>query len=447
MSESRFSWRDALLVYTKPRVIALWFLGFSAGLPFLLVFSTLSAWLRDYGVSRSAIGFFAWIGITYSIKVLWAPVVDRLRLPGLGRLGQRRGWMLLGQLGIACGLAGMAFSDPGQQLTLIALLGLLVAFSSSTQDIAIDAYRIEAAIPEYQGAMSAAYIFGYRVALLVAGAGALYLADKFNWPLAYLAMVALMAVGVITVLLVREPEHNRDVTAAETEHQLHHVAHLDHSSGRWARLQRWFLDAVVAPFVEFFRRNGKVALWLLLFISLYRLSDITMGIMANPFYLDLGFSKSEIAAIGKVYGFVMTIVGSMVGGLLVVRYGLLKPLLLGAVLVASTNLLFAMLAEVGPDRAWLALVISADNFSGGLSSTAFIAYLSSLTNRAYTATQYALFSSLMTLPGKFVSGFSGIVVDGSGYFSFFIYAALLGLPAVLMAFWLLRRDLRQAEEP
>ncbi|WP_426414784.1 AmpG family muropeptide MFS transporter [Aestuariirhabdus sp. LZHN29] len=440
MNESRFSWRDALLVYTRPQVITLWFLGFAAGLPFLLVFSTLSAWLRDYDVSRSAIGFFAWIGITYSIKVLWAPVVDRLRLPLLYRLGQRRSWILLGQLGITLGLVGMALSDPQQQLTSIALLGLLVAFSSSTQDVAIDAYRIEAAIVEYQGAMSAAYIFGYRVALLVAGAGALYIADSINWPVAYLSMAALMGVGIATVLLTREPDAQRDTVARTTEQQLMDRVHLDPDSSRWQRLEAWLLGAVVAPFVEFFRRNGVIALWLLLFISLYRLSDITMGIMANPFYLDLGFSKTDIAAIGKVYGFVMTIVGAMVGGLFVVRFGVYKPLLLGAVLVALTNLLFAQLAQVGPDKAWLALVISADNFSGGLSSTAFIAYLSSLTNRAYTATQYALFSSLMTLPGKFVSGFSGVIVDSSGYFDFFIYAALLGLPAVALALWLLLRQ-------
>jgi PAT family beta-lactamase induction signal transducer AmpG len=440
LSEQRFSWREALLVYTQPRVIALWFLGFSAGLPFLLVFSTLSAWLRDYDVSRSAIGFFAWIGITYSIKVLWAPVVDRLPLPGLARLGQRRSWMLLGQLGIAAGLVGMALLDPQSQLTSIALLALLVAFSSSTQDIAIDAYRIESAIAEYQGAMSAAYIFGYRVALLAAGAGALYIADAVDWPTAYLAMAALMGIGIGTVLLVSEPDHRPSESAQQTEQQLHRVVHLDNGSSGWQRLQAWFLDAVVAPFVEFFHRNGAIALWLLLFISVYRLSDITMGIMANPFYLDLGFSKSDIATIGKVYGFVMTIIGSLVGGLLVVRFGIFRPLLLGALLVASTNLLFAQLAQVGADLSWLTLVISADNFSGGLSSTAFVAYLSSLTNRAYTATQYALFSSLMTLPGKFVSGFSGLVVDSSGYFSFFIYAALLGLPAIVLALWLLKRQ-------
>ncbi len=244
----------------------------------------------------------------------------------------------------------------------------------------------------------------------------------------------------VTVLLIREPAHPANADAQSTEQQLRHAAHLDRAPTRRQRLELWFLNAVLAPFIEFFRRNGVVALWLLLFISLYRLSDITMGIMANPFYLDLGFSKTDIAAIGKVYGFVMTIVGSMAGGLLVVRFGLYRPLLLGAVLVALTNLLFAQLAQVGPDKVWLAVVISADNFSGGLSSTAFIAYLSSLTNRAYTATQYALFSSLMTLPGKFVSGFSGVVVDSSGYYSFFIYVALLGIPAILMAIWIVRTN-------
>ncbi len=422
------SWREALLVYTRPRVVAMIFLGFAAGLPFLLVFSTLSAWLRDEGLSRSVIGFFSWVGITYSIKVFWAPVIDRLPLPFLTRwLGRRRSWMLVAQLGIATGLAGMALSDPHHQLTAIALLAVLVAFSSSTQDIVVDAWRIEAEEDEYQGAMAATYVFGYRVALLAAGAGAFYIAEFQSWRVAYLTMAALMGVGIATTLLIAEPQHPPLASAATK-------ADLPLS----IRLAQWFRTAVIDPFVDFFARNGKLALLILAVIALYKLSDITMGVMANPFYLDLGFSKTEIANVTKIYGFFMTIAGAALGGVLVTRYGIMRPLLLGAVMVAGTNLLFALLARSEPNLTLLAIVISADNLSGGLATSAFIAYLSSLTNQAYTATQYALFSSLMTLPAKFLGGFSGIVVDTKGYEFFFIYAAMLGTPAILLVALLMR---------
>lgn len=435
-------WGEALHVYTRPPVIAMLFLGFSAGLPLLLVFSTLTAWLTDLSISRSTIGFFGWVGVTYSVKVIWAPVVDRLRLPFLTRtLGQRRSWILLGQFGIAAGLIAMVMTDAGSGLTLLALSAVFVAFSSATQDIAIDAFRIESAVDEYQGAMSASYIFGYRLAMLVAGAGALYIADFYSWTIAYLSMAALMSVGAIVVLLVPEPEHRINPQTASREQDLVHRMHAD-SQSLPARLGAWFVGAVVAPFVEFFRRNGNWALLILAFIALFRLSDITMGIMANPFYLDLGFSKSEIASIGKVFGFAMTILGSFAGGLIVVKYGIYRPLIAGAVMVALTNLLFAQLANIGPDIGWLAVVISADNLSAGFSNAAFIAYLSSMTNRAYTATQYALFSSLMTLPGKFLSGFSGVIVDISGYYTFFVYAAIMGIPAIVLSLLLWRHAIR-----
>jgi len=421
------TWREALLVYTRPRVIGMIFLGFSAGLPFLLVFSTLSAWLRDEGTTRTVIGFFSWVGVTYSIKVFWAPVIDRLPFPVLTQLlGKRRSWMLAAQIGIAIGLAGMAFVDIQTQLTQLALLAVLVAFSSSTQDIVIDAYRIEAVDRESQGAMAATYVFGYRLALLVAGAGAFYIAEYNSWKTAYLSMAALMGIGVLTTLIIREPEHFADskTKISATTFSL--------------RLRNWFSIAVIEPFVEFFSRNGKIALLILLLIAIYKLSDITMGVMANPFYLDLGFSKTEIANISKIFGFFMTIGGAMLGGILVARYGMMRPLLLGAVMVAFTNLLFAVLAISEPSLTLLAIVISADNLSGGLAASAFIAYLSSLTNQAYTATQYALFSSLMTLPAKLLGGFSGIVVDTQGYFTFFVYAAVIGLPAIVLVIVLIR---------
>lgn len=422
------SWQEAWQVYAQSRVIGMIFLGFAAGLPFLLVFSTLSAWLRDEGTTRTVIGFFSWVGVTYSIKVFWAPVVDRLPLPLLTRwMGKRRSWMLLAQLGIAGGLIGMAYSDVDTQLTRIALFAVLVAFSSATQDITVDAYRIEAMTPEYQGAMAATYVLGYRLALLVAGAGAFYIAEFSSWQMAYLVMAALMLVGVCTTLLIREPKHPavNSVVLKKTE------------GSEISRFIHGFKAALVNPFTEFFTRNGKVAMVILLLIAVYKLSDITMGVMANPFYLDLGFSKVEIANVTKVFGFVMSIVGAALGGILVVRYGIMRPMLLGSVLIVVTNLLFALLAVMEPDWRLLAAVISADNLSGGLATSAFIAYLSSLTHSAYTATQYALFSSLMTLPAKLLGGVSGIIVDHQGYPVFFVYAGLIGLPAIGLVIWLM----------
>jgi len=412
------------------------FLGFSAGLPFLLVFSTLSAWLRDEGVERSVIGFFSWIGVTYSIKVFWAPVVDRLSLPFLTEfLGKRRSWMLLAQLGIVVGLVGMGSSDSHNQLQQIALFAVWVAFCSATQDVVIDAYRIESVNPEYQGAMAATYVLGYRIALLVAGAGAFYIADYASWKVAYFVMASAMSVGLVTTLCLKEPDHkhfdgrlSEDVAVKR--------------QNIWRRLSISFVDAVLHPFVEFFGRNGKVGLLILMLIAVYKMSDITMGVMANPFYLDLGFSKKDIADISKVFGFFMTIAGAAMGGVLVVRYGIMRPLLLGAVMVAATNLLFAVLAVSNPNLLLLAGVISADNLSGGIATSVFIAYLSSLTSTAYTATQYALFSSLMTLPAQLLGGFSGVVVDSYGYTVFFIYASTVGLPAIVLVLLLMRYQSR-----
>jgi MFS transporter, PAT family, beta-lactamase induction signal transducer AmpG len=427
------SWLSALSIYTQPRVLGMTFLGFSAGLPFLLVFSTLSAWLSDEGISRSVIGFFSWVGVTYSVKVFWAPVIDRLPLPFLTRLlGRRRSWMLVAQIGIALSLLGMASTDIHSHLTTLALCAVAVAFCSATQDIVVDAYRIEAVSVEYQGAMSATYILGYRLALLVAGAGAFYIADYTNWQTTYCVMAAIMTVGIVTTLSIEEPQVSKDKAAQLIEQRLEASLGIKKNATLWARLVAWFIDAVISPFVEFFTRNGKLALLILALIGLYKMSDITMGVMANPFYLELGFSKKEIAEVSKIFGFFMTIFGASVGGILVARYGVMKPLLLGAILVSTTNLLFAMLAVAKPDLIYLAAVISADNLSGGIASAAFISYLSSMTNSAYTATQYAVFSSLMTLPANLIGGFSGVIVDQFGYQLFFIYASILGVPAVLL---------------
>lgn len=449
MENSSKTWWQGLAAYGQPRVVSMLFFGFSAGLPLLLVFSTLSAWLRDAGVDRSTIGYFSWVGILFSIKVFWAPVVDSKKIPWLGRrLGQRRSWMLLAQLGIVVGLVMMAITEPTEHLAWIAKWALLVAFFSATQDICIDAYRIEAADTELQGNMAASYIFGYRLALLVAGAGAFYIADWADWEMAYLSMAALMGVGLICTLVVSEPLAKITPMANQLEHDLTHWGNRI-SAIPWLLPRHridWFFAAIVAPFVEFFRRNSWYGLVILLFISVFRISDITMGVMANPFYLDMGFEKSEIASVAKIFGFFMTILGSIVGGILVTRFGLLKPLILGAVMVAVTNLLFAWMAMQPKDVTLLALVISADNLSGGISNVVFIAYLSSMTNQHYTATQYALFSSLMTLPGKFFGGFSGVVVDAVGYEWFFVYAAGLGMPAVLLAIYFLWRETRRSEK-
>lgn len=432
------SWLTALSVYTHRRVVTMVFLGFSAGLPFLLVFSTLSAWLSEAGVERSAIGFFSWVGITFSIKVLWAPVVDNLALPGLTRhLGARRSWMLLAQLGLLIGLLGMAATDPAESLWTMVAWAIWVAFCSATQDICIDAYRIESAEDDLQAAMAATYIFGYRFALLVAGAGALFIADSADWESAYNIMALAMLIGLGTTLLIKEPPHASQTRWGALEQSLlENLSSMPQGSAA-NKLQR-ALIMVYAPFYAFFAEYGRHALVLLVFIGMFRISDITMGVMANPFYLELGFSKSEIAGVAKAFGFGMTIFGSAIGGVLVIKMGIMRPLLLTAVLVVMTNLLFALMAQKGPDLTWLAWVISADNLAGGMSNVVFIAFLSSLVNRQYTATQYALFSSLMTLPGKFFGGFSGVLVDAVGYSWFFVYAAATGLPAVFLILFLIK---------
>jgi PAT family beta-lactamase induction signal transducer AmpG len=399
------------------------FLGFSAGLPFLLVAGTLTAWLAIAGVRMADIGMFAWIGIAYSLKFLWAPLVDRLPLPVLtASMGRRRSWMLVSQVGVAVGLLGVAASDPAGELPRIAAFAILAAFAAATQDIVIDAYRIEAVELKLQGAMAATYQIGYRAAIIAAGAGALVIADFGNWQLAYQAMAALMGIGMVTTLLIAEPD-----TPSRPESPVP------------GRMARWLADAVIGPFADFFRRNGRQALMLLLFIGFYRVSDMVLGVMANPFYIDLGFSLAEIATITKVFGVIVTLTGAALGGVAVARYGLNGPLVAGAVLLAVTNLFFAAMAVYGPELWFLVITISADNLAAGFTGTVFIAYLSGLTNVAYTATQYALFSSLMTLPGKFISGFSGQIVEAADWFSFFIYASLMGVPAILLALWVTRR--------
>lgn len=440
------SWLNAFSIYTHPRVLGMLSLGFSAGLPLLLILGTLSFWLREAGIDRTTIGHLSWIGLAYSFKWLWSPLVDRLSLPVLTRLlGRRRAWLLLSQVIIVIALAGMANTDPVMNLTHLVFFALAVAFASATQDIALDAYRIEAVAVELQGAMAATYQAGYRVAMIMASAGVLWIAaavdpsastyDHSPWRFAYLVMAASMAVGIITTLIIREPDvpYSRLISDNEKIAQL--ALAKWNLNPRLAGILIWLYGALVAPFRDFIVRHGRQALVILALIAIYRISDVVMGVMSNPFYVDMGYSKDEVATISKVYGVIMTIVGAAIGGVLTAKIGIMRTLFLGAVLSAATNLLFVWLAGRGHDVSGLVFTISADNLSAGIASCAFIAYLSGLTNSAYSATQYALFSSVMLLLPKFIAGFSGQFVDAYGYEYFFIATALLGLP-VLVLVWL-----------
>ena len=419
----RTPWLQTLRVYLEPASLRMLTLGFSAGLPLLLVLGTLSFRLREAGIDRSTIGYLSWVGLAYGFKWLWAPLVDRVPLPGLTRLlGRRRSWLLLAQLGVAAGLVGMALADPRVSLTAVVWCALAVAFASATQDIALDAYRIESAPTEQQPALAATYQTGYRLAMIWAGAGVLWLAaraqggaagyDNHAWQVAYFVMAASMALGVLTVLVSPEP------------------APLPLPAARSA--QEWVQSALVAPFADFFRRYKWQAALILALIAVYRISDVVMGIMANPFYVDMGYTKDEVAAVTKIYGVIMTLVGAFVGGSLSLRFGVMRILMLGAVLSALTNLLFAWLAGHGHSVPALIAVVSADNLASGIASAAFVGYLSSLTNISYSATQYALFSSLMLMLPKFIAGFSGDYVNAFGYAGFFTSTALLGLPVLVL---------------
>lgn len=445
-SKQQKSWLEALTVYFQPRVLAMLFLGFSAGLPLLLVFGTLSGWLAREGIDKSTIGHISWVALLYGLKFTWSPLVDHMKLPLLTAVfGQRRSWMLLAQIGIVSGLLLMAGSNPHAQLNLLVYAALLVAFSSATQDIAIDAWRIEAMPVETQGAMAATYQTGYRLGMLLAGGGAFTMAYYYSWPLAYSVLAMAMALGIITTLIISEPEHTISRNTWQQEEKvIHYLERSAHLPKKLRNFYAWFTGAVICPFTDFFIRNGKYALIILLFIGLFRISDITMGIMANPLYVDIGYSDLQIGLVTKTIGPVITILGAIFGGMLVIRYGVMPILMLGAVLVMTTNLLFALLAILPANTLYLSVVIGADNLSGGLAGSAFIAYLSSLTNRAYTATQYALFSSLMLLPAKFIGGFSGDIVEAFGFVQFFIYTALIGLPAIILIAYLIRNPLKTA---
>ncbi|HEY6985168.1 MAG TPA: MFS transporter [Rhodanobacteraceae bacterium] len=447
MSEPVRSWRQSLAVYAHPRVCVMVFLGFSSGLAFPLVLTTLSARLRQAGIDRTTIGYFSLVGLAYSLKYFWAPIVDRMRLPLLGALGRRRSWMLLAQCGIAIGLVAMALDDPASDVTRFAWLAVATAFAAATQDIAVDAYRIEAAGSEWQGAMAATYQVGYQIALITGGAGALFAAAGYGWTIAYLVMAACVAVGVITTLVIDEPEAKIDRATLAQEARV--VAFLERSAHWPSWLQSavaWLIGAVVCPFVDFFARNGlRVGVPILLLIMTYRLNYTTMGVAANTFYLDLHFTLTQIALVSKTYGVLMTLGGALLAGLLIKRYGIPRTMLVGWVLLTIANLSYAYIAGISPGIGALAAVVSIDNVANGIAGTAFIAYMSSLTNTAYTATQYALFGTLWSLPAKAIASQWGAIVDAWGYGPFFVYTAAIGLPALLLVVWLMRHDSRSAD--
>ena len=501
------SWRQSFRSFLQPRVITMLFLGFSAGIPILLIFSSLSLWLGEAGIERKTITFFSWAALSYSFKFLWAPLIDKLPLPFLTKiLGKRRSWMLVTQLFIIAAIIFMGSIDPSEsnRLVLMALAAVLLGISSASQDVVIDAYRIESASVELQAMMSSFYITGYRLANIVAGAGALYLATWFGsekgqyiytaWRWTYFIMAASMLVGVITTLIIKEPEHKKSnspvyssldylrlflVFVATTFCFIatfimtialftwikvalggsviiafyFEVVHFLLSIGialliGWALISVGAINRVMAyetwidPINDFFNRYGlKTALLLLTLIGLYRITDIIPGIISNVFYQDLGFTKPEIATAVKTIGVLISIVGGFLGGLFATHYGVMRTLMLGAILTAFTNLVFVWLAMVGHDIPVMYIAVTADNLAAGFAGAAFIAFLSSLTNISFTAVQYAIFSSMMTLLPKTIGGYSGTIVDNIGYPGFFTFTTLIGLPIIWLV-WLAGKHLK-----
>ncbi len=418
------NWSRALSVYLERRVAVILVFGFASGLPLALVYATLSAWLSESGVSKTAIGLFVWASTAYSIKFLWSPLVDRMPLPLLTRwLGQRRGWMVLSQVCVAAAMVGLGSTDPQNALWWTAFWAVVLAFASATQDIVIDAYRVESLDEDQLGAGAANYVFGYRIAMLVSGGGALIIAQWAGWYWAYAAMAVLMLVTIVATLLSPEPAKHEAVLAAEDD--------TDRSTVAWMRA------AVIAPFADFLSRPGW--LMILLFIAFYKYGDALLGVMANPFYLETGFSKIEIGVISKSYGMVMTIAGGIAGGVFVARMGILRALLICGVLQALSNLVFAAQAYVGYSVPMLTMTISVENLTGGMATTAFVAYLSSLCNVAYTATQYALFSSFMGFARTIFSSGGGWLADNVDWVTYFLLTTAAALPGLALLILLIRR--------
>ncbi|MBF0630068.1 MAG: AmpG family muropeptide MFS transporter [Magnetococcales bacterium] len=429
---------DFFHVYGHPRVVVVLFLGFSSGLPLALTFGTLSLWLSESGVSKTSIGLFALTGIPYTFKFLWAPLVDRLPIPGVTRaFGRRRGWALLTQFFLVCSIAAMGLSSPDIVPWWTAVFALSTAFWSATQDIVIDAYRVEALDADHYGAGAAVVVLGYRLGMLASGALALYLATWFGWKITYLVMAGLMSVGMLTVLLAPEPEIPVSGASLRLERKMRaRIATLNlGETGR--NLVLWFSGAVIGPFAEFMTRRGWVQV--LLFILLYKLGDALAGVMGNPFYTELGFTRIQIADISKVVGLTATIVGAFLGGWMVNRLGVMRSLLWCGVLQLASNLMFVILARAGNDMTAFTMTILIENLSGGMGTAAFVAYLSSLCNIAYTATQYALLSSFMSFGRTILSSTGGWLADHMSWELFFLVTTAAALPGLLLLAWMIKR--------
>jgi len=412
------AWLKSLSVYREPRLLAVLFMGFSSGLPLALTFGTLSFWLAEIGVSRTDIGLYALIGISYSFKFLWSPIIDRLPLGAItARLGRRRGWALTIQIPLALAILALGLTDPKTAPWLTALFAVIVAFLSASQDIVIDAYRIEILKPEEQGAGAAATQWGYRFGMIASSAGALYAAEFGGWHIAYAIMAALMLVGMITVWLTPEPAGSAKALAPLP------------GATAGERVSAWIKSAVIAPFADFMTRPAWIGI--LLFVVLYKFGDALAGVMANPFYVSMGFSKIEVANISKVF----------------VRMGLYRALFACGICQMLSNLMYAIQAMIGHDVWMLTLTIGVENFAGGMGSAAFVAYLSGLCNIAYTATQYELLSSFATVGRTTLSAAGGWLADQLDWVLFFSVTTLAALPGLLMILWLMRRFPGAAKPP
>jgi len=432
-------WRAAAAVYLERRVLAMVFLGISSGFPFGVLADPLIAWLQESGVSKTDIGLFALVSLPFSVKFLWAPLMDRLPLPVMTRIfGRRRGWALLTQAILLLVVFLMGRGDPSVDLLWLGVMGVAIAFASASQDIVIDAYRVEALAEDQMAAGAANVVFGWRVGQLGAAAGGLIFADYFSWPVVFMGLAAVTLVGIVTILV--NPEPDQAVTRESLEMEAKAEVFLERRGRidpRLAAVLTWFYVAVVCPFVEFMGRRGW--LFVLLFILLYKFGDQILTVMKIPFFLELGFSKTEIAGITKIFGFNAIIVGGFLGGVVLARYGIMKGLVICGVLMALSNLVFVLQAMVGYDLWMLTATIAVENVTTGMGTTAFVAYLSSLCNVAYTATQYALLTSLMAFSRTIMSSGAGWLADRMDWISFFLVTTVAAVPGILLLVWMIRR--------
>jgi len=411
--------RGVTAAFAQPGAVIMLFFGLASGLPFLLVGNTLSAWLKESGVDYGAIGIASYVTFAYNFKFLWAPLVDKWRLPLFGRLGLRRGWLMFALLLLAVGLLGMAMMPPTASLARFMAVTFVAALAGATIDIVVDAYRVEIAPFEAQGALAATYTLGYRLGLIAGGAGILIVADRLGWQQGYVMICALLLIPIVAVLVAREPEHRvRPRVPLRTAIQ----------------------EGFVGPFRDFLARYGwGLALALLLFVALFRLPDQMLGVMAYPFYLDAGFSKTQIAEVSKVYGVIIGIAGALLGGWAVTRFEMRRLLAVAAVGVALSNMLYLIMAA-NPGQTWaFVATLSGDNFAQGFAGPVLVAFMSGLVNRSFTATQYALLSALANLPGKLIGGLSGFLVKDSGYGALFIISTVSIVPTLIVLALLWRR--------